>query len=43
MHIVSVLYMCSFEMLKDVGVEVPKSVETKKHQCSKTGGDGMQQ
>ena len=30
-------------MLKDVGMEVPKSVETRKHPCSKTGDDGMQQ
>ena len=28
-------------MVKDVGMEVPESVETRK--CSKAGDDGMQQ
>ena len=33
----------SFKILKDVGMELPKSVETRKHPGSKTGDDGMQQ
>ena len=32
---------CSFKMLKDVGMEVPKNVETRMHPWSKTGDDGM--
>ena len=28
-------------MLKDVGMEVPKIVETRKHPWSKTGEDGI--
>ena len=30
-------------MKKHVGMEVPKSIETRKHLCSKVGDDGMQQ
>ena len=29
--------------LKDVGIEVPKSIERRTHPCSKAGYDGMQQ
>ena len=29
--------------MKDVGMEVPKSIETRKDLCSKAGDDGMQQ
>ena len=32
-----------FKMLKDVGMEVSKGIETKKQLCSKTGDDGMKQ
>ena len=32
----------SFKMLNNIGVDAPKSVEKRKHPCSKTG-DGMQQ
>ena len=32
-----------FKMLKDVEMEVTKSVKTRKYPCSKTGDDGMQQ
>ena len=28
-------------MLKGLGMEVPKSIETRKYPCSKTGDDGM--
>ena len=30
-------------MMRHVGMEVPKSIETRKHLCSKAGDDGMQQ
>lgn len=33
------VYKCSFNMLKNVWIEVPKSIETKKHLSSKTGDD----
>ena len=37
------IYKCSFKMLKGVGMEVAKSVETRKYPCSKRDDDGMQQ
>ena len=33
----------SFKILKDVVMEVPKSVESRKHPCSTIGDDVMQQ
>ena len=37
------IYKSSFKMLKGVGMEVAKSVNTWKYPCSKTDDDGMQQ
>ena len=31
------------KMMRHVGMEVPKSIETRKHLGSKAGDDGMQQ
>ena len=38
----TVLDAADNKMLKDVEMEVPNSVETRKHSCSKTDDDGMQ-
>ena len=39
----SVVKAFLLKMLKDVGMVMPKSVETRKRPCSKTGDEGMQQ
>ena len=33
----------NMKMMRHVGMEVPKSIETRKHVCSKAGDDGMRQ
>ena len=32
----------NIKLIRHVGIEVPKSIETKKNLCNKAGGDGMQ-